>query len=209
MVREDSRNKKKSDICGFFFSQILLNSSMSEPYPEEEQSKFYFITLSTTDTLDLLHSVEFKHMIIDSLKFCIDYSKVIIHAWCLIPSHLHMIVYTRQKDDLHDMVIHFKSVSSKKIVESILSIPEHNRKILLDDLKSNKEELIEMSNYKVWEEKFYFVELKKHAEIKKKLIQIHSAPVTAGIADEPEDYWYSSARNYVEMNSLLDVTLFS
>lgn len=181
---------------------------MSGQYPKEEKEKYYFITLSTTDMLNLLHSVEFKHMIIDSLKFCLEYSKVTIHAWCLIPSHLHIVVYVQQKDELHDMILHFKNVSSKKIIDSILSIPENNRKILLDGLRNNHDKPTDMSNYQVWEEKFYLVELKKASEVKKKLEQIHSAPVTAGIADEPEDYWYSSARNYVEMNSLLDVVLF-
>ena len=41
-----------------------------------------------------------------------------------------------------------------------------------------------------------------------KLNYIHNNPVKAGIVDKPEDYIYSSARNYASRNDVvLDVTL--
>jgi REP element-mobilizing transposase RayT len=178
---------------------------MPEQHPEEEFQRVYFVSLSASSLLNLFHSVEFKHMIIDALRYCLEYGKISLYGWCMIPSHLHFIVGTGKKNDLHDMIAHLKTATSKKIVESILSIPENNRKILFDSLKNDDSDLKQLENYKVWEENFELIELKKQSEIKKKLTQIHNAPVGAGLSDIPEDYWYSSARNYAGLSSLIDL----
>jgi hypothetical protein len=41
--------------------------------------------------------------------------------------------------------------------------------------------------------------------IETRLNYIHENPVRAGLVAEAEDYLYSSARNYVEMESLIDI----
>jgi len=40
-----------------------------------------------------------------------------------------------------------------------------------------------------------------------KLYYLHNNPVTGGIVDEPEDYNYSSARNYCGKSGLIDVNI--
>ena len=42
-----------------------------------------------------------------------------------------------------------------------------------------------------------------------KLKYIHNNPVRAAIVEKPEDYRYSSARNYAELESLLEVEILS
>ena len=41
--------------------------------------------------------------------------------------------------------------------------------------------------------------------IEQKLEYIHNNPVRAELVDKPEEYRYSSARNYADMDGLLDV----
>jgi len=43
--------------------------------------------------------------------------------------------------------------------------------------------------------------------IETKLSYIHENPVRAGIVAKAEDYLYSSARNYAEMESLIEIDL--
>ena len=38
---------------------------------------------------------------------------------------------------------------------------------------------------------------------------IHDNPVRAGIVEKPEDYLYSSARNYAELDCMLNIDLLS
>ena len=54
--------------------------------------------------------------------------------------------------------------------------------------------------------------IENHAEhicsqkfIEQKVDYIHNNPVRAGIVLHPEDYLYSSARNYAELDNLIDV----
>ena len=56
--------------------------------------------------------------------------------------------------------------------------------------------------------------MKNHAVViyspefaKEKLEYLHNNPVRAGLVRKPEDYIYSSATNYAEMESVLEVIL--
>jgi len=40
-----------------------------------------------------------------------------------------------------------------------------------------------------------------------KLDYIHNNPIRAGIVEKPEDYLYSSARNYVNMKATIEIDL--
>ena len=42
-----------------------------------------------------------------------------------------------------------------------------------------------------------------------KLDYIHSDPVRSGIVENTEDYIYSSARNYADMDAIIDIDLLS
>ncbi len=44
--------------------------------------------------------------------------------------------------------------------------------------------------------------------IRQKINYVHNNPVKAGLVENPEDYTYSSAKNYVDEQGLLDVVVF-
>ncbi|UII20382.1 hypothetical protein [Fulvivirga ligni] len=70
---------------------------MSEKYKFDDPEGMYFVTLSIVHWIDLFTRKEFKHLIIDSLKYCQHSKGLVINAWCLMPSHLHMIIRTNQE----------------------------------------------------------------------------------------------------------------
>jgi hypothetical protein len=43
--------------------------------------------------------------------------------------------------------------------------------------------------------------------MKQKIDYIHNNPVIEGIVEHPHEYLYSSARNYAEIQGLLEVTI--
>jgi hypothetical protein len=53
------------------------------------------------------------------------------------------------------------------------------------------------TNFQFWQQDNHPIELYSHFLLDQKLEYIHMNPVTAGIVLSPEDYLYSSARNYV------------
>jgi putative transposase len=61
---------------------------MSEKYKFDDQSGMYFITPTVVGWVDLFTRVELKHIVVESLRYCQANKGLLIHAWCLMPSHL-------------------------------------------------------------------------------------------------------------------------
>lgn len=62
-------------------------------------------------------------------------------------------------------------------------------------------------DFQLWQQDNHPIELFNSKVIHQKLDYIHNNPVKAGIVDKPEDYLYSSARNYMNLPGLIDVIL--
>jgi len=65
--------------------------------------------------------------IVDSLKYCQQCKGLELYAWCLMPSHLHMIVAAEGDGNLSDVLRDFKKFTSKEIVRLIQEEPESRR----------------------------------------------------------------------------------
>ena len=61
--------------------------------------------------------------------------------------------------------------------------------------------------YQFWRQDNKPIEVWSNDVIDQKLDYIHNNPVEAGFVDHPEDYIYSSARNYAELKGLLEIEL--
>lgn len=176
---------------------------MSEKYKAYNPSGHYFITLTIVDWVDLFSRKEFRYVIIDSLNYCIDQKGLTIHAWVIMPSHLHMIVSSYNK--LSAIVRDFKKFTSKKLIESILVIPESRRSWLLRIFKENAFTIKRNTKFKVWQDGFHPIELTDYKIFDQKLDYIHMNPVVDEIVDHPEEYRFSSAKDYAGMKGLLDI----
>ena len=61
--------------------------------------------------------------------------------------------------------------------------------------------------YQFWQQQFHPIELFSNRMMDSKLEYIHNNPVKAGIVEKPEDYLYSSARDYCGRKGLIEITL--
>ena len=84
---------------------------------------------------------------------------------------------------------------------------ESRREWLLDIFKESCEHLKREQNYKVWQDGYHAEELQSNKFIYQKLNYIHQNPVSDGIVERAEEYYYSSARNYADLNGVLDVVV--
>ncbi|MDQ3050108.1 MAG: hypothetical protein M3Q95_04410 [Bacteroidota bacterium] len=66
-----------------------------------------------------------------------------------------------------------------------------------------------ITHYKFWQESNHAIELEpsKPAMFDQKFNYIHYNPVKAGIVSKPEDYFYSSARDYIGVKGLVKVEM--
>src|SRR5258706_14891643 len=124
---------------------------MSEKYKFNDPLGMYFVTMATVGWVDIFTRTELKHIIIDSLRYCQMEKGLVINAWCLMTSHLHMIIRT-DKDPLSGILRDFKKFTANKIIQTIdsskfLKIPENPRKRILvrpDDHESRRDWMLEL-----------------------------------------------------------------
>ena len=182
---------------------------MSEKYKFNNPEGTYFITMSIVGWIDVFVRPELKHVIIDSLKHCQKEKGLVINAWCLMPSHLHMIVRT-SKVPLSDIMRDFKKFTAKEIVNVIDRIHESRKEWMLEMFSDVADGLKRVKNYKVWQDGNHPELLFSNEFLQQKLDYVHMNPVVAEFVDEPEYYWYSSARDYsTKQKGFLEVELLT
>jgi len=180
---------------------------MSEKYKFTDPEGTYFITMSSVGWVDAFTRPELKHVIVNSLKHCQKEKGLIINAWCLMPSHLHMIVRT-SKIPLPDIMRDFKKFTAKEIVSMISRIHESRMEWMLEMFSDVSDGLKRVKNYKVWQDGNHPELIFSNEFLQQKLDYVHMNPVVAEFVDEPEYYWYSSARDYyTNQKGLLEVEL--
>ena len=62
-------------------------------------------------------------------------------------------------------------------------------------------------SFQLWQQDNHPIELFDYRIMHQKLDYVHNNPVEAGIVEKPEDYLYSSARNYYGLPGLIDILL--
>ncbi|MEO1256589.1 MAG: transposase, partial [Bacteroidota bacterium] len=149
---------------------------------------------------------ELKHLVVQSLQYCQENKGLVIHGWCLMPSHLHMIVSTKG-EELPAIMRDFKKHTSKAFIEELGLINESRKEWLLNAFRKYGEQLKRVKNYKVWQDGNQPKEIETNEFLDQKLAYIHNNPVESEIVDEPENYLFSSARDYCGAKGLLEIVM--
>ena len=184
----------------------MLFLVMSEKYKFRDVEGIYFVSPTIIHWIDLFTRKEFKHIVVDSLIYCQKEKGLVIHAWVIMPSHLHLIISTN-KDALEDIMRDFKKHVSKSVIKKLDFINESRKEWLLRAFSKAAVRIKRNTNYKVLQDGKQPKQLESNKFMQEKLDYIHNNPVESELVDEPEHYIYSSARDYAGMNGLLKVDL--
>ncbi len=167
----------------------------------------YFLTLTVVDWVDIFTRPAYKHVIVDSLKYCQCKKGLKIYAWCLMSNHLHLIAGSGEKDQLSDILRDFKKFTNKEFLKTIYDTNESRRKWILNRFEYAGKYNPKIKYFKFWKDGNGAKEIHTTKYLLQKLNYIHRNPVVAEIVQNPEDYLYSSARNYSDMPGLIEVEL--
>jgi len=167
--------------------------------------KTYFLTMTVVDWIDVFTRLNHKMFLIDSLKFNQKERGLNIYAWCLMPSHLHMIANTSKEFELDAVVRDFKKFTSKGIVKQIQTEPESRREWMLDRFALAGRNNKKIKNFQFWQEGDHAIEVYSEKVTWQKINYIHQNPVVEKFVYKEEEYLFSSARNYHNLPSVLDV----
>jgi putative transposase len=176
-------------------------------YKIRNQAAVHFITFAVVEWVDVFTRKEYRDIVLESIRHCQNERGLLLHGWCIMSNHLHLIV-AAQNSDLSDILRDFKKFTSKQIIKAIQDNEhESRREWMLNIFKQAGEANSRNSDFQFWRQDNQPKELYSPAFVFQKLNYIHNNPVEAGIVDKPEEYLYSSARDYHRSKKcgLLDV----
>jgi putative transposase len=153
----------------------------------------YFLTLTVVGWTDFFIRSSYREFVMDSLRFCQTHKGLDIHCYCLMTSHLHLIV-SSQTENVNKIIRDFKSYTAKELLKELHDNPQESKREWLESRftylarvrgKDCNIQFWERDNYPeaVWTDSFFRV--KEH--------YIHQYPVEAGFVGRAEDWFCSSA----------------
>lgn len=105
---------------------------MLKGYKIIDQYAPHFLTFTIVGWVDIFTRREMKEMVIDSFKYCQDKKGLIIHAYVIMSSHLHVIWSAElNSPGLSCLVRDFKKYTSKQIIR-FLNDPNESRRDWLE-----------------------------------------------------------------------------
>lgn len=98
------------------------------------QGYVYFLTLTVVDWVDIFTRPVYKHILIDSIKYCQTAKGLEIYAWCIMSNHVHMIAGVKEDGEysLSDILRDLKKFTNKKILKEIETGTESRKKWMLN-----------------------------------------------------------------------------
>ncbi|TRX65965.1 transposase [Carboxylicivirga sp. M1479] len=176
---------------------------MSRNYKFHNHEGTYFVSFAVVEWLDVFTRNEYKDLLIESLDFCSKNKGMEIFAWCIMTNHVHLIFRSINKQKPELLLGDFKRFTSNAIVKAI----ESRKEWLLEQFKNEALKSSNVNNHQFWRHDNKPVELWSNKVIDEKIAYIHNNPVEEGLVFRPEDYVYSSARDYSGENGLLDIVV--
>ncbi|MEP1150698.1 MAG: transposase [Balneola sp.] len=180
---------------------------MSRKYKFLNQQHAYFVSFAVVHWIDVFTRKKYCDTLVESLRYCQKEKGLILYAWCIMPSHVHLIMGTRKKP-MQNILRDLKSFTSRSIRKEIQSHPKESRKEWMNSMMistgisngNNKD-------WQFWQQNNHPIELFSNSVIDQKLDYLHYNPVSAGYVESPEHWLYSSARNYYGMQGMVDIEL--
>ena len=156
----------------------------------------YFITFAVVDWVDVFTRKEYRDIVVDSLRYCQKEKGLLVHGWCLMSNHLHLVI-SAKNDNVSDILRDFKKFTSKEIIKAISENPKESRKEWMQKIFAEHGLNNSRNTYnQFWRQDNQPKELFSEKFTWNKMNYIHNNPVEAGLVDNAEDYLYSSSRDY-------------
>ena len=163
----------------------------------------YFISFATVNWIDIFTRNEYKDEIIKSWLHCQQKKGLEIYAWCIMPSHIHMIVSSHDKP-LEDIVRDMKSHTSSLLKKLIKEHPQENRREwIVWMLERAGKKNSNNTAWQFWQQHNQPIQItaqKMYVEI---VYYIHQNPVVSGFVFEAEQWVYSSAKCYAKNDGII------
>ena len=164
----------------------------------------YFVTCTIVNWIPVFTSPQMFEIVTGSLHFLRNDGSLKLYAYVVLKNHLHMIVAS---EDLSRSIGRFKSYTARKIIDAAKI---GNNAWLLKQLEDEKKNYKDDRMHQLWQEGYHPQRIQSEKMLMQKIEYIHYNPVRRGYVDDPANWVYSSARNYLkDGKSILEIDLIT
>ena len=161
----------------------------------------HFLTCTVVNWLPVFSQPQLAQIILNSLDFLHSHKRLTLHGYVIMENHLHLIA---SAENLSKEITTFKSFTARSIIDTL---KEGKAEYLIQQLKFHKKLHKTTQDYQLWQEGSHPQALMSEKIFIQKLEYIHNNPVRRGYVDEPSHWRYSSYRNYVNGEGILNIDL--
>ena len=182
---------------------MYFSVAMSRNYKFHNKSGLYFVSFATVNWIDVFTRQVYFDVLAESISYCRKEKGMVLLLFYAKSVHF---IFRSANEQPMELLRDFKRHTSKKVIEAIENNPQESRKEwLLWMFKRAGKKNATTSKYQFWQHHNKPIELWSEKVIKQKIDYIHNNPVVSGFVTKTEDWKYSSARNYQEDTTVLEI----
>jgi REP element-mobilizing transposase RayT len=156
------------------------------------EGHIYYITTNVYNHLSIFARPSFVIPLIDSLNFYRHKYQFKLIGYVIMPDHIHLIIWPVGQSQVDDMMRDYKKFTAVRLIRQA---EVEGRKDWINAFKQAGQET-ERSENKVWQDSYWDKNIYTERFLRQKINYIHRNPLRAKLVEKPEDYPYSSYRNY-------------
>ena len=164
-----------------------------------EHNHPHFLTCTVVEWLPVFTRQEAVNVLFDSWRYLGEHKELKLYGYVILENHLHVVA---QAENLPSVWSGFKSYTAREIIGLLET---HGAEPLLKRMrcacKANRKD----REYQFWQEGSHPQVIESEVILRQKLEYIHFNPVKRGYVDRPEQWRWSSARDYAGGQGLLEV----
>lgn len=184
---------------------MYFSIAMSRNYKFHNKAGLYFVSFATVNWIDVFTRQLYFDVLAESINYCRKEKGMELYCYCFMPSHIHFI-FRSLNEQPSELLRDFKRHTSRRLLEAIENNPQESRKEwLLWMFERAGKKNATTSKYQFWQQNNKPIELWSEKVIKQKINYIHNNPVESGFVTNAIDWKYSSARNYQDDNTILEI----
>lgn len=143
-----------------------------------------FVTTTVKNWAPVLSDQNLAKLVLRQLDETLTHYKASLAAYVVMPSHIHALLGFSKIEKLSEVIQSFKGLSAKSL-KSMLSQREFA--IFYDGERFN-----------FWKPRFDDLIIWSEKQFRIKIDYIHNNPVKAGLVNQPVDYIFSSAKDWLK-----------
>ncbi|MCB0535504.1 MAG: transposase, partial [Saprospiraceae bacterium] len=157
-----------------------------------DQHGLNYLTITVVDWVDVFIRKRYKDILLESLRYCQKEKGLIVYAYVLMSSHIHLITEAKGDIPLSDILRDFKKFTAKTILHEIEHGGSESRKEwMLHRFAYRGRQAPGSRQYQFWQTDNHPVLLYTLPVIAQKIDYIHKNPLQEGWVELPEQYLYS------------------